>query len=251
MSDTPLKTIEDAVRELGGVWPESVPSSEVLVWIGSGWTAWKKDWAGKSFNDWYEVCTRDEFEECTRQLRNEPSWNDAPDWAVAKAQDGDGMWCWYEAVPRPGESTFMIMSMGGVRLARKGEVIGDWRQTLRLRPKEKKMENKNDWYERGEFPPVGTLCEVLYDGVWEQTKIIGWDDEFIVVTTEWDEIQNYDGLCAEPSDFRPIQTERERWIGVAARIVIGAQPHAEPWPDTLARLARIYDAGLAKKLEGK
>ena len=68
-----MKTIEDAVRELGGVWPKSDPSSEVLVWIGSGWTAWKKDWDGKEFHDWYEICTRDEFEECTRRLRNEPS----------------------------------------------------------------------------------------------------------------------------------------------------------------------------------
>ena len=249
MSDTPMKTIEDAVRELGGVWPKSDPSSEVLVWIGSGWTAWRKDWAGKSFNDWYEVCTRAEFEECTRRLRNEPKPEDAPDWAGAWAQDNDGDWYWYEAVPRPSTTIAVFRSSGGkVIHAGRGKVIGSWYNTLRLRPKENKVEDINSWYKRGEFPPVGTVCEMLSSNYWQKVKIVGWDGGDIVIASDIIE-GRYRGLVPGQSDFRfrPLQTERERWVEKAYDIYAKQAPsHSETWTDVLKR---IYDAGLAKMPE--
>ena len=106
------------------------------------------------------------------------------------------------------------------------------------------MEDKNDWYKRGEFPPIGTVCEVLYDGVWEQTKIIGWNGDKIVLTTPWDDITSYDGAVANPNIFRPHQTERERWIKAAQLAIDMPLDHAE-------MLGEIYDAGLAKMPEEK
>ena len=229
-----MKEIEDAVRELGGVWPSDDVDAVYLYKIHNRHIA-----LGHPGCTALYICTRAEFEECTRRLRNEPSWNDAPDWAVAKAQDGDGMWCWYEDVPRPGESTFM-WSRGAVRFAVKGEVIGDWRDTLRLRPEEKKVESKDDWYKRGEFPPVGTVCEVF--PYWHVCESIAPHQNGMVMHDR----NNYEYFLANKNTrFRPLQTERDRWIE-AAQKVIGCDPNAHRH-----MLGQLYDAGLAKMPEVK
>ena len=116
-----MKTIEDAVRERGGVWPfES--GLHNLLYIDKG--------------RFHPLCTRTEFEDCAQRLRNEPSWKDAPSWAVAKAQDGNsGKWYWYEVVPLPSTTTEVFRLLGGrTSYAGEGEVIGGWYNTLRLRP---------------------------------------------------------------------------------------------------------------------
>ena len=108
------------------------------------------------------------------------------------------------------------------------------------------MGDKNDWYAKGEYPPVGTECEVMYYGTWEQTKIIGWHDAAIVITTDWDDTHSYDGVSAAPSDFRPLQTERDRWIEQATAFFTsrGFCPNKHD-------LGACYDAGLAKIPEDK
>ena len=378
-----MNTIEDAVRRLGGVWPGNSPGDAYLYHGADGG---------------YVVLTgstRTEFEECAKRLRNEPSWKDAPAWAVAKAQDSDGGWYWYEFVPRlstasPAKSKLYGSKRGRrVIYAGKGEVIGDWKTTLRLRSEEKKMENtiqatelpfntakdaceffqgvwpehfecktksgvyiicryghicayssdtprvflctqqqfedalktevkdkndwyikgevinnwrdtlrlrpeeqkkvdttdtllssyrkalekvlddsecgvvpkshledieellgaeqmrnKNDWYKRGEFPPVGIVCEVLYDGTWEQTKIIGWDVDKIIVATPFDDITSYDGIVANPNIFRPLQTERERLIEDARKAI----SHCPSFGDAVESL---YAKGMLKMPEDK
>ena len=298
-----MKTIEDAVRGLGGVWPPDIGEmefSQIRGYTSAGRALILVHENGGMLNK-EKICTRTEFEECARRLRNEPSWDDAPDWAVAKAQDNDGMWCWYEVVPRPSKATAAFRLSGGkVICAGKGEVIGDWRDTLRLRPEkkkmknktetemlihmldyhkvpeetddgipyslwgrvcayrsmgieeirlqmkseEKKMEDKNDWHAKGELPPVGTVCEVMYDGVWEQTKIIGWDDTKIVFTTPFDDITSYDGAVANSNIFRPLQTERERLIERATRVAKDSRT-----PGDAVKL--LIDAGMLKMPEEK
>ena len=243
-------TVEDAVRALGGVWPSSEEVNVSLYRLSVG--EYIADLSAKSIIRDKLVCTRDEFEECAKRLRNEPRWDDAPAWAVAKAQNSNGVWSWWSNKPESclaatgNEGVWMHKSPGVSLPAGKGEVIGDWKQTLRLRPEVKKMENKNDWHKRGEYPPVGTECEVMYYGTWEQTKIIGWHDAVIVITTEWDDTHSYDGVSAEPSDFRPLRTERERWMDSAERAMRSMSPELDR-----LQLEAIYDAGLAKMPEDK
>ena len=242
-----MKKIEDAVQELGGVWPGYDVDAVYLYKIDNRYIA------GLPGGTALHICNLTEFVECTRRLRNEPSFDDHPD-AKCFVQNADGRWYKNSTSMdvKPGIEGWLHRhwlssdndSAHGWYELQKGEVIGDWRDTLRLRPEEKKMEEKNNWYERGEMPPVGAVCEVMYDRVWEQTKIIGWDDEFIVVTTEWDEILDYDGLCAEPSDFRPLQTERERWVEMARKATFEADEKQNYYE-------AIYDAGLAKMPEYK
>ena len=231
-----MKKIEDAVRELGGVWPSDDADAVYLYKIHNIHIA-----LGLPGGTALYICTRTEFEECTRRLRNEPSWDDAPDWAVAKAQDSDGEWYWYEAVPRPAASTFMSNKIK-IKLADKGEVVGDWRDTLRLRPEEKKAESKDDWHEHGELPPVGTVCEMLSGDYWQKVKIVGWDGGDIVIASHKIE-GRYRGLVPRQSDFRPLQTERERWVA-AAQQAIGCEHNAHRH-----MLGQLYDADLAKMPE--
>lgn len=69
------------------------------------------------------------------------------------------------------------------------------------------MSNKNDWYERGELPPVGTQCEVNHIGEWKPTVIVGYDAGLPVFKTEWNDRYAY--ACGDDFEFRPIRTERD------------------------------------------
>ena len=280
-----MKTIEDIVRGRGGIWPFN-PQYQTIYWdrnLGCS--------VAYSSPDTVKSCTCTEFEECAKKLRNEPDWKDAPDWAVAYAQDSDEEWYWYEVVPSPNTALFNGFPGKSV-YASTGEVIGDWRKTLRLRPEEKKKmktimktisetevayrkalekvledskcgvvpkshieaiedllganqkENKNDWHKRGDLPPVGTVCEVLYDGAWEQTKIIGWDDARIVFNTPWDDIVCYDGVVANTDIFRLLQNERERLIEEAGKVAQMSQSIEQT-------IACLLDADMLKMPEGK
>ena len=224
-----MKTFEDAVRDRGGVWPKralSKGSIGVMLWLDS--------------DGCIKTCTRTEFEECTRRLRNEPSWDDAPGWAVAKAQDSDGEWYWFSAKPMTGPECWVRQLIGRHRLAVKGEVIGDWRDTLRLRPQEKKMEDKNDWHKRGEFPPVGTVCKLRFATAAEIVVTITYVGDGVMC------YRNEKGMeytaASNEVKLRPLQTERERWIKAAQLAIDLPLSHAK-------MLGEIYDAGLAKMPE--
>ena len=74
-----MKTIEDIVRERGGIWPFN-PQYQTIYWdrnLGCS--------VAYSSPDTVKICTRIQFEECARRLRNEPSWDDAPNWTVTNA----------------------------------------------------------------------------------------------------------------------------------------------------------------------
>ena len=93
------------------------------------------------------------------------------------------------------------------------------------------------WYELGEFPPAGTVCEV-HENEWVKTFIIGMDKEGYCVYTTGNQYVGYDG-DNDPSSFRPVRTEREKAIDAACEVigdVIGGRLIIE----------RLYDAGMLK-----
>ena len=224
-----MKAIENAVRRLGGVWPSDDVGAVHLYKLDDRYVA------GLPGGTALYICTRTEFEECTKRLRNEPSWDDAPDWSVAKAQSTNGLWYWLSAT---------------------GEAIGDWKQTLRLRPEEEEMEDENDWHKRGQRPPVGTICQMTHPGLsgWITVEILLYRDsalapsgKTVVVCAESEEEWPM-GVAAininTQLDFRPLQTERERWVDSAERAMRSTSPELDR-----LQLAAIYDAGLAKMPE--
>ena len=70
--------------------------------------------------------TKAEYLERKAELQNKPGWDEAPDWALSVTQRTSGEWFWLgstEQFAGPSSSTGCV-----------GEVIGDWRETLELRP---------------------------------------------------------------------------------------------------------------------
>ena len=236
-----MSMIEDAVRALGGVWPSTGKGETHLYQLSNGNYV-----AGLPNSPLEFICTRCDFYACTRRLRNEPPWRYAPAWAVAKAQDADGWWYWYstdqvEAFKHSWEDD----KGGNLRRAGKGEVIGDWKRTMELRPEEKKVGSKDDWHEKGEFPPVGTECEVFYDQDWMRTKVVGRDDNMIIFIDPWGDELPYKRMVFNSDYFRPLQTQRDVWIVEAQKAIKCNRAKNR------IILARLYDAGLTKMPRGK
>jgi len=57
--ESPRKTVSDAVDYFDGVWPDE--GGDVICFdYGRGWVSWLADW--ESCFNFYQVCTREEFE---------------------------------------------------------------------------------------------------------------------------------------------------------------------------------------------
>ena len=165
-----MKKIEDAVRELGGVWPSDDADAVYLYKIDNRYIA------GLPGGTALHICTRTEFVECTR----------------------------------------------------------------RLRPEDEKVESKDDWYKRGELPPVGMVCEMRRVGEGFAKGALMYHSAELCV---WRFMSSAEiALRPDQCEFRPLQTERERWVEAAGKVAVGSRNHAE-------FLGRLYDAGLAKMPE--
>lgn len=108
-------------REVLVCWPRNV---DTLIWSyvlsDTGWI------------------TKDQWLTRRAELQNKPSWNDAPEWAGFLGQDDDGVWFWHGEEPNSnGEDAngcLYWMSHGLSDIACRGELLGDWRDTLEKRP---------------------------------------------------------------------------------------------------------------------
>ena len=161
----------------------------------------------------------------------------APDWAMFLAQDGDGVWYWHANKPKPNGATVCgegyWISTGESCIACRGELIGDWRDTLEKRPeqdvfepfvsvednqeqdmtKQQEMKQDNGWFERGELPPVGVKCETLAEPElqWVSAEVVAHRDGFAIV---WITNEKCGAQSDAPKHFRPIRTERDVLLSV-------------------------------------
>lgn len=107
-------------REVLVCWPRNVAT---LIWSyvlsDAGWIT-KEQWLARR-----------------AELQNKPSWVDAPEWGEWLAQDDSGEWYWYASMPtHPGmKSWWHVPGAKNVQCG-KGEVLGDWRDTLEKRPEQ-------------------------------------------------------------------------------------------------------------------
>ncbi len=168
------------------------------------------------------------------ELQNKPSWKDAPEWAEWLAQDaaadGTGAWWWYRTMPIKGERTWSSKGESSRPTQERGEVLGDWRDTLerrqespeRFKPitsiednqeqgmtqqattQQAEKQQDNNWFERGELPPVGVECEVRVADRWNPCFMIGFNRKGNSVIEYGSAIVEVDNC-----EFRPIRTGRE------------------------------------------
>ena len=172
------------------------------------------------------------------ELQNKPAkWPIGANWL---AQDKDGEWWFYtDEIDNPpqnhGEDNWYSDDVA-VRCRLIGEVIGDWRDTLEKRPEEFKqftsiednqgqdmtqqhdMKQDNGWFERGELPPVGTVClYVVSDRLSAEVEITAHAKFGLCFVEVGKSGENYVSKTAELHRFRPIRTERDVLLSVIVK----------------------------------
>ena len=190
-------------------------------------TGWKCMKAGEP--DYIRVnlgkeITKDQWLSRRAELQNKPSWEEAPVWATHLAQNGRGQWWFMLNGKQIDDDRRYFGSDRSTIAVAKGEVLGDWRDTLEKRPEqkafdpfvsiednqEKDMKQDNGWFERGELPPVGTECEIDLGAKWRKAFVVGRNYTGRIVV----EIDTCDFIVADGCTFRPIRTEREVLIEI-------------------------------------
>ena len=112
-------------------------------------------------------------------------------------------------------------------------MLGDWRDTLEKRPEEFKqftsiednqeqvmtqqqdMKQDNKWFERGELPPVGTVClYVVSDRLSAEVEITAHAKFGLCFVEVGKSGENYVSKTAELHRFRPVRTERDVLLSI-------------------------------------
>lgn len=189
---------------------------------------------------------RKQVEARRAELQNKPKWVDAPELAGWLAQSSDGCWFFHERTPTAG-SAFWISAVKSS--AGHGEVLGDWRDTLEKRPdnivftipipvehikfKVKVSDDhkfmigdfdnqelatmhsdSGNWFDRGELPPVGTVCISFSKNLPDaKCEIIAYSKEQVAI--RWTDnglldVVELDDGGRPVIEFRPIRTERDQ-----------------------------------------
>ena len=210
------------------VWPFNMFDSEPTEKY-----VWHQPYCGGDilaiFRDRPSVFTKDQWLARRAELQNKPSWVDFRESAKFMAQDSDGAWRAFEIEPTA-QSHIWNAKRGWRGYAyeetadNRGEVLGNWRDTLEKRPEQKafkpltsiennqgqEMKQDNGWFERGELPPVGTECEIDLGAKWRKAFVVGRNYTGRIVV----EVDTCDFIVADGCTFRPIRTERDVLIEI-------------------------------------
>lgn len=110
----------------------------------------------------------------------------------------------------------------------------------RFKPKQPESHSKpsvdNSWHEKGELPPVGTVC-YCYNGTdeWDRVTIVGIDGEAAV----FNDAGKYNSAMAVC--FRPFRSEREKFVDSAYESLCAKG--FTPQSDDVDYFFALYDAG--------
>lgn len=211
-------------------------------------------------SDWF---TMEEWKQERDRVQNKPGWRDAPAWAEFLAQSPTGSWEWYSGKPIAGASFWMHVDAGihGETENHGGKVIGDWRRTLEARPEvivsnqtsaaitpartgDSKMTvtaQDNSWHERGDFPPVGAICEMIDDkNTWLECEIVSHNDGACI---GWISSREAPFYTYDKSEFRSLRTEREKAIDEMIEIICSNGYLSKDGTEARDIAERIYDSG--------
>jgi len=174
--------------------------------------------------------TRSEVEAKQREITGEPDDKDAPEWANWKAQDENGLWGWFKNKQTPvlGVWADFEDAVGETFAARKGEVLGDWRDTLKQVEREEKE-----------------VAKFIY-GKKYQHEGCGWKGLFIGFYPEKNDIgvfaSDTEAYFALLSEMKPALSERDEFVRQV--LYCFDEKYADqPTPDCTVRLSEmIFDA---------
>ena len=117
----------------------------------------------------------------------------------------------------------------------------EWQQERdKMQKQPAKPVQDNSWYERGELPPVGTICKMIDDkNTWLECEIIAHKNSFCI---GWISSRNAPFYTDDKSEFRPLHTEREKAIDELNALV----GDIEKYPTWRDAIVGIIDAGYRK-----
>ncbi len=211
--------------------------SNLLARCGSEWIEAK---FVAQIDDGAAWFTRDQWLARRAELQNKPSWKDAPEWATHLAQNARGQWWFMLEGKLCDDGLYYFSSIMKTPEITKGEVLGDWRDTLERRPvdlsepaggvKARGTDDteiikrnaavcggeaylNNRWFERGELPPVGTAVQLWHGGTYayDCELIAKRGGDFVLWNLTWERPDSADCMMC---DFRPIHTERDELVNV-------------------------------------
>lgn len=142
--ESPRKTVSDAVDYFDGVWPED--GRDVICFDDNkGWECWIADW--EPCYDFYQVCTREEFEAEVERRNGETTTGEMPDLIDGDQLDNTGVWfkgaAWYLDGPDALQQCHSSVLDKVCLIRRAGNVI--WKRKLTISKAEawdKLMERK-------------------------------------------------------------------------------------------------------------
>ena len=222
-----------------------------LDWLARNVHVWAEDWThvrkcpvhheakwmaslspNAEYKDWR---TKQQWLSRRAELQEKPSWAHAPEWAVYMAQSPNGHWEFFAVKPRAeGWWRHPIGERSSANNASiRGAILGEWRDTLEKRPEEFKqftsiednqgqdmtqqhdMKQDNGWFERGELPPVGTVClYVVSDRLSAEVEITAHAKFGLCFVEVGKSGENYVSKTAELHRFRPVRTERDVLLSI-------------------------------------
>lgn len=166
-------------------------------------TGWGRQWPTDPL-DGSEV-TRDQWLAERARLQNKPSWEDAPEWAMWLCQTSKGDWFFCESKQKPyaDKGWDDVDDNDAMQCMDRGEVLGDWRDTLERRPEY--IEPEQPEWKQGELPPVG--CIVECDRYANPCTVKYASQYLVVVQSDFGEEK-----ALYPKDIRPLRTEEDRAV---------------------------------------
>ena len=121
------------------------------------------------YNDWVDIygkfagcgvtVTKQQWLARRAELQNKPGWKDARPWANWLSQSEDGEWWFSLEKPECGGSKWSFNSSAAGNSKWKGEILGDWRDTLEKRP-ETYLKSMSGVHSNGD---MATLIDELND----------------------------------------------------------------------------------------
>ena len=163
-----------------------------------------------------------------------------PEWCnVFKQSDCDALFAFAEE-PLTGQKCRLFSFESGEGYTSEHHAWARCENTILTR----QPETEQTWYERGEFPPAGTWCQVDECGGWVVAYIIGVDAKGNCVYQEkgFSEYDCYDA----PSYFRPMpkKSPRDEWVERAC-----GQSSLRKRDGAETVMNEIYDALISGELE--
>src|SRR5690606_40024633 len=102
---------------------------------------------------------------------------------------------------------------------------------------------EQSWNGEG-LPPVGVECEMFFEVSWIPAKIIGTDGSALVAKLhiKRNGFTEVTYRACHSCKFRPIRSERERWVEESSKVFHGACMHDYSGQHFALAMGAVYDA---------